>query len=165
MRSLRIAQLISLATGRSLTGEHVFLRCKVLIVSLEDDQDELRRRVYAVLAPLRPHPRRRQRPPVPRRTQGPAPRRNEKRHTSRRRTQSADRTSNRAPRDRRGLARSLHKIPWPGREQQQRDRLRLHDGSPKWRSTSSAPSIYPITRISRSAAAPATPTEAEARPP
>jgi hypothetical protein len=47
--ALRVAQLMSLATGRSLTGEHVFLRCKVLIVSLEDDENELRRRVYAVL--------------------------------------------------------------------------------------------------------------------
>jgi hypothetical protein len=47
--ALRIAQLISLATGRSLTGEHVFVRCKVLIISLEDDKNELRRRVYAVL--------------------------------------------------------------------------------------------------------------------
>jgi hypothetical protein len=47
--AVRIAQLISLAIGRSLTGEHVFLRCKVLIVSLEDDRDELRRRVYAVM--------------------------------------------------------------------------------------------------------------------
>jgi hypothetical protein len=47
--ALRIAQLISLAIGRSLTGEHVFCRCRVLIVSLEDDKDELRRRVYAVL--------------------------------------------------------------------------------------------------------------------
>src|ERR1700712_4389413 len=43
--ALRVAQLISLAIGRSLTGEHVFLRCRVLIVSLEDDRDELRRRV------------------------------------------------------------------------------------------------------------------------
>ena len=47
--ALRIAQLLSLAAGRSLTGEHVFLRCRVLIVSLEDDRDELRRRVYAAL--------------------------------------------------------------------------------------------------------------------
>ncbi len=47
--ALRIAQLISLATGRSLTGEHVFQRCRVLIISLEDSRDELRRRVYAVL--------------------------------------------------------------------------------------------------------------------
>jgi len=47
--ALRIAQLISLTIGQSLTGEHVFCRCHVLIVSLEDDKDELRRRVYAVL--------------------------------------------------------------------------------------------------------------------
>lgn len=47
--ALRVAQLISLAIGRSLTGEHIFQRCRVLIVSLEDDRDELRRRVYAVI--------------------------------------------------------------------------------------------------------------------
>lgn len=47
--ALRVAQLISLATGRRLTGEHIFQRSRVLIVSLEDDRDELRRRVYAVL--------------------------------------------------------------------------------------------------------------------
>jgi AAA domain len=47
--ALRLAQLISLAIGRSLTGEHVHRRCRVLVVSLEDDRDELRRRVYAVL--------------------------------------------------------------------------------------------------------------------
>lgn len=45
--ALRIAQALSLATGRSLTGEHVFKRCRVLLVSLEDDRDELRRRVQA----------------------------------------------------------------------------------------------------------------------
>jgi len=47
--ALRVAQMISLATGRSLTGEHVFQRCRVLMVSLEDDRDELRRRVNAVM--------------------------------------------------------------------------------------------------------------------
>ena len=47
--AVRLAQLISLAIGRSLTGEHVFLRCRVLIVSLEDNKDELRRRVHAVM--------------------------------------------------------------------------------------------------------------------
>lgn len=47
--ALRVAQLISLAIGRSLTGEHIFQRCRVLIVSLEDSKDELRRRVYAVM--------------------------------------------------------------------------------------------------------------------
>ena len=45
--ALRILQAIALATGRELTGEHVFQRTKVLIVSLEDDADELRRRVLA----------------------------------------------------------------------------------------------------------------------
>ena len=47
--ALRIAQALSLATGRALTGEHVFQRCRVLIVSLEDDRDELRRRVKAAM--------------------------------------------------------------------------------------------------------------------
>jgi len=46
--SLRYAQLLSLATGRSLTGEHVFQRCRVLIISLEDSRDELRRRIKAL---------------------------------------------------------------------------------------------------------------------
>jgi hypothetical protein len=47
--ALRISQLVSPAIGHSLTGEHVFQRCRVLIVSLEDSKDELRRRVYAIL--------------------------------------------------------------------------------------------------------------------
>jgi hypothetical protein len=47
--ALRVAQLISLATDRRLTGEFVFRRSRVLIVSLEDDKEELRRRVYAVM--------------------------------------------------------------------------------------------------------------------
>jgi hypothetical protein len=47
--AVRVAQLLSLASGRSLTGEHVFKRCRVLIISLEDDRNELRRRVYAAL--------------------------------------------------------------------------------------------------------------------
>ena len=47
--SLRIAQLLALATGRPLTGEYVFRRCRVLIVSFEDDRDELRRRVRAAM--------------------------------------------------------------------------------------------------------------------
>ena len=45
--AIRYAQLLSAATGRSLTGEHVFQRCRVLIVSLEDDDRELRRRILA----------------------------------------------------------------------------------------------------------------------
>ena len=47
--ALRIAQCLALATGRPLTKEHVFHRCRVLIVSLEDDRDELRRRVQAAM--------------------------------------------------------------------------------------------------------------------
>lgn len=47
--ALRIAQALSLATGKSLTGEYVFQRCRVLIVSLEDGRDELRRRVRAAM--------------------------------------------------------------------------------------------------------------------
>ena len=46
--ALRYAQYMSLATDRSLTGDHVFRRCRVLIVSLEDDMDELRRRIWAL---------------------------------------------------------------------------------------------------------------------
>jgi RecA-family ATPase len=47
--ALRYAQYLSLAIGRSLTGEHVFQRCRVLIVSLEDDAKELRRRILAAM--------------------------------------------------------------------------------------------------------------------
>ena len=47
--ALRYAQYLSLATGRELTGERVFQRCRVLIVSLEDNADELRRRVRAAM--------------------------------------------------------------------------------------------------------------------
>jgi hypothetical protein len=45
--ALRIAQAIALATGRPITGERVFRRCRVLYVSLEDDKDEMRRRIKA----------------------------------------------------------------------------------------------------------------------
>lgn len=45
--SLRYVQLLSLATGRPLTGEHVFQRSRVLIVSLEDGATELKRRLLA----------------------------------------------------------------------------------------------------------------------
>jgi AAA domain len=43
----RHLQYISLATGRPLTGQHVFKRSKVLVISMEDDRDELRRRILA----------------------------------------------------------------------------------------------------------------------
>jgi hypothetical protein len=45
--ALRIAQYLSCATGRKLTNEHVFVRCRVLIICLEDSKDELRRRLRA----------------------------------------------------------------------------------------------------------------------
>jgi hypothetical protein len=45
--ALRIAEAIALATGRSITGDHVFQRCRVLYLSLEDDADEIRRRIQA----------------------------------------------------------------------------------------------------------------------
>ena len=45
--ALRYAQMLSLATRRPLTGEYVFQRCRVLILSLEDGPDELRRRMRA----------------------------------------------------------------------------------------------------------------------
>lgn len=47
--AIRYAQLVSLAIGRSLTGEYVFQRSRVLIVSLEDNKAELQRRILAVL--------------------------------------------------------------------------------------------------------------------
>ncbi len=47
--ALRIVQGLSAATNRSLTGEHVFQRSRVLIISFEDGNDELRRRVRAAM--------------------------------------------------------------------------------------------------------------------
>ena len=47
--ALRIAQCLALASGRPITGEHVFERSRVLYVSLEDDMDELRRRFRAAM--------------------------------------------------------------------------------------------------------------------
>jgi hypothetical protein len=47
--AVRIAQALALATGYALTGEHVFSRSRVLIISLEDDRDELRRRIRAAM--------------------------------------------------------------------------------------------------------------------
>jgi len=43
----RLVQYMSLAVARALAGQHVFKRCKVLIISMEDDRDELRRRILA----------------------------------------------------------------------------------------------------------------------
>ena len=45
--ALRYAQALAAAAGKPITGEHIFQRCRVLIISLEDDADELRRRMLA----------------------------------------------------------------------------------------------------------------------
>jgi AAA domain len=45
--ALRMLQYLALATGRPLTGQHVFKRGRVLLLSLEDDDTELRRRLAA----------------------------------------------------------------------------------------------------------------------
>jgi AAA domain len=47
--ALRMLQCLSLAIGRALTGQHVFKRCRVLMVSLEDDSEEMRRRILAAM--------------------------------------------------------------------------------------------------------------------
>jgi hypothetical protein len=47
--ALRMLQYISLATGRALTGQHVFQRSRVLLLSFEDDDQELDRRIAAAL--------------------------------------------------------------------------------------------------------------------
>jgi AAA domain/DnaB-like helicase N terminal domain len=45
--SLRVLQFIAMAIGKDLTGHHVFRRCRVLIVGLEDSCTELQRRIAA----------------------------------------------------------------------------------------------------------------------
>ena len=45
--ALRLTQLIALALGRPLTQEHCWKRTRVLLVCLEDDENELKRRVKA----------------------------------------------------------------------------------------------------------------------
>jgi AAA domain len=47
--AVRYAQYLSLAVNRSLTGEHIFQRARVLIISLEDDIEELQRRILAAI--------------------------------------------------------------------------------------------------------------------
>jgi hypothetical protein len=45
--TVRIAQGVAAAVGRPITVEYVFQRCRVLIVCMEDDINELRRRLRA----------------------------------------------------------------------------------------------------------------------
>ena len=47
--ALRAIQFISMALGRSLCGQHVFHRSRVLILNFEDDENEMKRRIKAVL--------------------------------------------------------------------------------------------------------------------
>src|SRR5262249_53361909 len=48
--ALRLVQLLTVATGReSLTGDRVYKRARVLILSFEDDVDESRRRIMAAI--------------------------------------------------------------------------------------------------------------------
>jgi hypothetical protein len=47
--SVRYLQFLSLVTGRNLSGEHVHKRSRVLVISLEDDIKELKRRFLAVM--------------------------------------------------------------------------------------------------------------------
>jgi len=47
--ALRLLQLMSMALDRPLCGQRVFRRSRVLLISLEDNDDELRRRIQAVL--------------------------------------------------------------------------------------------------------------------
>jgi AAA domain len=43
----RLVQYMALAIGRDIVGQHVFKRTRVLVISMEDDRDELRRRIRA----------------------------------------------------------------------------------------------------------------------
>lgn len=47
--ALRLLQFVSMAIGRPLCGQYVFRRSRVLLISLEDDSDELQRRIKALL--------------------------------------------------------------------------------------------------------------------
>jgi hypothetical protein len=47
--AVRITQALSVATGRSLTGEHVHKRSKVLFLSFEDGISELKRRLLGAM--------------------------------------------------------------------------------------------------------------------
>lgn len=48
--AVRYVQYLAAATAKNLTGEHVHVRCRVLIVCLEDDIDEVRRRIAAAMS-------------------------------------------------------------------------------------------------------------------
>jgi hypothetical protein len=47
--AVRYAQFLALTSGHNLTNEHVHRRSRVLVISLEDDDRELKRRMLAVM--------------------------------------------------------------------------------------------------------------------
>lgn len=47
--ALRLLQFVSMAIDRPLCGQYVFRRSRVLLISLEDDSEELQRRIKALL--------------------------------------------------------------------------------------------------------------------
>jgi hypothetical protein len=47
--SIRYVQYLALASGKQFTGEHIYVRSRVLIVCLEDSLDEVKRRVAAAM--------------------------------------------------------------------------------------------------------------------
>jgi DNA polymerase bacteriophage-type len=46
--TMRLIQAVELATGRELLGHRIYQRCRVLVVCLEDDRNELHRRLLAI---------------------------------------------------------------------------------------------------------------------
>jgi hypothetical protein len=55
--AIRCAQYLAVAAGRKLTHEHVHHRGRVLIICLEDDEDEVRRRLDAAMRHHRVDPK------------------------------------------------------------------------------------------------------------
>jgi hypothetical protein len=47
--ALRMLQCLALATGKPLTTQYIFRRCRVLMLSFEDDIEELQRRILAAM--------------------------------------------------------------------------------------------------------------------
>lgn len=47
--AIRYVQYLAAASGKPITKEHVHVRCRVLIVCLEDDLDEVKRRIGAAM--------------------------------------------------------------------------------------------------------------------
>jgi RecA-family ATPase len=69
--TLRLTQAIELAARRELLGHRIYQRCRVLVVSLEDDREELHRRLTAICLHHRINPAELKGPSVPRRIGAP----------------------------------------------------------------------------------------------